>query len=108
MQRETVCHQGEQVVNNDEKAHNVIHTVFPQIPPLLTCHTYQTYGKGNAADCRRHVQKLNMLKGEKEQLENEQIQSNHPPEDYADTFTTQDKQLEEIVSLKEREKKKDL
>ena len=64
----------------------------------------QTYGKGTAADCRRHVQKLNMMRAEKEQLENEQLQSSsspcsHPPEDYADTFTTQDKPAEEIVRV---------
>lgn len=63
----------------------------------------QTYGKGTAADCRRHVQKLNMMRAEKEQLENEQLQSSnpfsHPPEDYADTFTAQDKQPEEIVRV---------
>lgn len=78
--------------------------------PYLTCfgiynnnviYLTQTYGKGTAADCRRHVQKLNMMRGEKEQLENEQVQSScsHPPEDYADTFTAQDKQPEEIVRL---------
>ena len=64
----------------------------------------QTYGKGTAADCRRHVQKLNMMRAEKEQLENEQLQSSsspcsHPPEDYADTFTAQDKPAEEIVRV---------
>ncbi len=61
----------------------------------------QTYGKGTAADCRRHVQKLNMMRAEKEQLENEQLRSSpgsHPPEDYADTFTAQVKPSEEIVS----------
>ena len=61
----------------------------------------QIYGKGAAADCRRHVQKLNMMRAEKEQLENEeQLQSSsHPPEEYADAFTVQDIQPEEIVSL---------
>ena len=58
----------------------------------------QTYGKGNAADCRRHVQKLNMMRAEQEERGNEEAQSSHPPEHYADTFTTQDKQVEEIVS----------
>jgi hypothetical protein len=60
----------------------------------------QTYGKGTAADCRRHVQKLNMMRAEKEQLENEQLRSSpcsHPPEDYPDTFTAQVKPSEEIV-----------
>ena len=67
----------------------------------MSCILTQTYGKGTAADCRRHVQKLNMMRGEKEQLENEQVQStcSHPPEDYADTFTAQDKQPEEIVRI---------
>ena len=49
-----------------------------------------------------------MLRGEKEQLEKEQLESStcsHPPEDYADTFTTQDKQLEEIVRLKSKKPK---
>ena len=68
----------------------------------------QTYGKGTAADCRRHVQKLNMMRVEKEQRENEQLQNSsppcsHPPEDYADTFTAQDKPAEEIVRDPETE-----
>ena len=40
-----------------------------------------------------------MMRADKEQLENEQIQSSHPPEEYADTFTAQDKAPEEIVRL---------
>ena len=66
----------------------------------LKIYYIQTYGKGTAADCRKRVQKLNMMRAEKEQLENEQIQSSpcsHPPEDYANTFTAQEKQPEEIV-----------
>ena len=60
----------------------------------------QTYGKGKAADCRRHVQKLNMLRAEKEQRGIEELQNSHPPEHYADTFTAQERQVEEIVRPK--------
>ena len=71
------------------------------------------YGKGKAADCRKHVQKLNMMRGEKEQAEihahlssnhppeiHAHLSSNHPPEDYASTFTVEDEQTtgEENVS----------
>lgn len=59
------------------------------------------YGKGKAADCRKHVQKLNMMRGEKEQAEiHAHLSSNHPPEDYASTFTVEDQQAigEEKVS----------
>ena len=48
----------------------------------------QVYGKGVAKDCRKHVQKLNMLRGEKEREESTGKQ--HPPQDYADTFTSRD------------------
>ncbi len=46
------------------------------------------YGKGKAGDCRKHVQKLNMMRGEREQDEGVTLLgSQHPPEDYASTFS---------------------
>ena len=54
-------------------------------------HTHdKVYGKGLAADCRKHVQKLNLMRADIEQNEIAQLQNNHPPEDYASTFTTED------------------
>ena len=53
------------------------------------CPTAQVYGKGKAADCRKHVQKLNMMRGERDHIDVHTLlsTSNHPPEDYASTFT---------------------
>ncbi len=48
----------------------------------------QEYGRGKASDCRKHVQKLNMLRGEKERDIGATLLGNqHPPEDYASTFS---------------------
>lgn len=59
----------------------------------------QVYGKGRAADCRKHVQTLNMRRGEREKATATiATQENHPPEDYASTFDTSDQQqLDEPV-----------
>ncbi len=46
----------------------------------------QTYGKGTGKDCRRHVQKLNMIRAKREKEDGRSEQ--HPPQDYASTFTT--------------------
>uniref|UniRef100_A0A8B9KPJ5 MRN complex-interacting protein N-terminal domain-containing protein n=1 Tax=Astyanax mexicanus TaxID=7994 RepID=A0A8B9KPJ5_ASTMX len=35
----------------------------------------QEYGRGTGADCRRHVQKLNSLRGELLEVENERAQA---------------------------------
>ncbi len=46
------------------------------------------YGRGKAGDCRKHVQKLNMMRGERDQNEGVTLLcSQHPPEDYASTFS---------------------
>ena len=105
MQREAVCRQGEQHIDTWRLGREYQPDIHSLRSPTYHTHAVrQTYGKGSAADCRRHVQKLNMLRGEREQMENEQIQSSHPPNDYADAFTTQDKQLDEIVSLESNKK----
>lgn len=49
---------------------------------------FQVYGKGSGKECRKHVQKLNMVQGEREKREGKGGAS-HPPCDYANTFTTQ-------------------
>ena len=101
LQREAVHRQGEsgrRVVVNIEKTFTA--SLFPQYHTRAAGLVWQIYGKGKAADCRRHVQKLNMLRAEKEQRGIEEIQSSHPPEHYADTFTAQERQVEEIVSQK--------
>lgn len=67
--------------------------------------SWQVYGKGKAADCRKHVQKLNMMRGEREQADiHARLSSNHPPEDYASTFTinqcsTAEETVSELASL---------
>lgn len=55
---------------------------------LMLCSLLQIYGKGTGKACRKHVQKLNMLQGEREKRE-ERGGGNHPPCDYASTFTAQ-------------------
>ena len=54
----------------------------------MLCSFFQVYGKGTGKACRKHVQKLNMLQGEREKKE-ESGGGNHPPCDYANTFTAQ-------------------
>ena len=49
------------------------------------------YGKGTGKDCRKYVQKLNMIQGEKERSGG----GSHPPCDYARAFTVQSAQKKE-------------
>lgn len=48
----------------------------------------QTYGKGSARECGKHVKKLNMVRGERERAASDGVRGSHPPHDYANTFTT--------------------
>ncbi|XP_073477159.1 MRN complex-interacting protein isoform X2 [Aquarana catesbeiana] len=42
----------------------------PEPPGMATTLDHQVFGQGSAADCRRHVQKLNLLQGEVKQTAN--------------------------------------
>ena len=53
----------------------------------------QMYGKGTGKDCRKYVQKLNMIQGEKEKERSGG--GSHPPCDYARAFTVQSAQKKE-------------
>ena len=58
---------------------------------LLYSYSFQTYGKGTGKDCRRHVQKLNMLRSAKnKEADSNYCNEQHPPQDYASTFTAQE------------------
>lgn len=50
----------------------------------------QVYLKGTGKECRKCVQKLNTARGFAERDKSRDVGGNHPPCDYADTFTTQD------------------
>ena len=59
MQREAISPKGKQ-------------TQSQQSDSMYTCIEFiyvQVYGQGTAGDCRKHVQKLNMLRREQEALE---------------------------------------
>lgn len=64
---------------------------------LMLVYLLQTYGKGTARDCRRHVQKLNMARGEKEKGG---LRGSHPPRDYAHAFTTQNGRKKEAQEVR--------
>lgn len=51
---------------------------------------FQVYLKGAGKECRKYVQKLNMARGLAERGKSKDVGGNHPPCDYANTFTTQD------------------
>ena len=53
------------------------------------------YGKGTGKDCRKYVQKLNMIQGEKEKEKERSGGGSHPPCDYARAFTVQSAQKKE-------------
>ncbi len=83
------------------------HTTYTHSFKHRRTHTHthfcpQVYGKGKAAVCRKHVQTLNMKRGEQEKATEFSVamamQENHPPEDYASTFQTSDHlQEDELV-----------
>lgn len=87
------------IVLTANQCHQVVHTYLKRQKSLyiimhtLTIHVYcvlhsQEYGRGKASDCRKHVQKLNMLRGEGErEIGTTLLGSQHPPEDYASTFS---------------------
>lgn len=60
--------------------------------------SFQTYGKGTARECGKHVKKLNMVRGERERGMSGGVRGSHPPHDYASTFTTDRKETLDKVS----------